>query len=79
MDRSAEDVLGLCEARGIAFLLWFPLANGELRGRGQLAPAWLLHRSPVLCPTPGTGSLVHLEENMDAAALRLSAEEMAEL
>ncbi|MGW0549952.1 aldo/keto reductase [Streptomyces altiplanensis] len=79
VDRSSEDVLELCEARGIAFLPWFPLANGELKGRGQLALAWLLHRSPVLCPTPGTGSLVHLEENLAAAELRLSAEEMAEL
>ncbi len=79
VDRSSEDVLELCEARGIAFLPWFPLANGELKGRGQLALAWLLHRSPVLCPTPGTGSLVHLEENLAAAELRLGAEEMAEL
>ncbi|MFG2352035.1 aldo/keto reductase [Streptomyces phaeochromogenes] len=46
---------------------------------GQIALAWLLHRSPVLCPTPGTGSLAHLEENLDAAAVRLSEEDMSRL
>ncbi|MDQ1025325.1 pyridoxine 4-dehydrogenase [Streptomyces umbrinus] len=46
---------------------------------GQIALAWLLHRSPVLCPTPGTGSLAHLEENLDAAAVRLRAEDMSRL
>ncbi|MFF2125055.1 aldo/keto reductase [Streptomyces olivochromogenes] len=45
----------------------------------DIALAWLLHRSPVLCPTPGTGSLAHLEENLDAGAVRLTAEEMATL
>ncbi|MFJ5268676.1 aldo/keto reductase [Streptomyces sp. NPDC088358] len=93
LDRGSEPLLELCEARGIAFLPWFPLGNGSLTvGRvhaeiaaahgatpGQLALAWLLHRSPVLCPTPGTGSLVHLEENLDAAALRLTAEDMRAL
>ncbi|GHH33080.1 aryl-alcohol dehydrogenase-like predicted oxidoreductase [Streptomyces umbrinus] len=46
---------------------------------GQIALAWLLHRSPVLCPTPGTGSLAHLEENLDAVAVRLGAEDMSRL
>ncbi|MEU9882774.1 aldo/keto reductase [Streptomyces phaeochromogenes] len=46
---------------------------------GQIALAWLLHRSPVLCPTPGTGSLAHLEENLDAAGVRLSEEDMSRL
>ncbi|MHA5050413.1 aldo/keto reductase [Streptomyces sp. SD15] len=46
---------------------------------GQIALAWLLHRSPVLCPTPGTGSLVHLEENLDAGAVRLADEDLRAL
>lgn len=45
----------------------------------QIAPAWLLHHSPALCPTPGTGSLVHLEENLDAGAVRLSGAELSRL
>jgi pyridoxine 4-dehydrogenase len=95
IDRKSEAVLEVCEAHGLAFLPWFPLANGALAGeaaaaldavaarhgasRGQIALAWLLHRSPVLCPTPGTGSLAHLEENLDAAAIRLSEEDLAAL
>jgi pyridoxine 4-dehydrogenase len=95
IDRESEAVLEVCEAHGLAFLPWFPLANGALTGeaaaaldavaarhgasRGQIALAWLLHRSPVLCPTPGTGSLAHLEENLDAAAIRLSEEDLAAL
>ncbi|MGW0799017.1 aldo/keto reductase [Streptomyces sp. NPDC002692] len=93
LDRASEPLLELCEARGIAFLPWFPLGNGSLTtGRvhaeiaarhgatpGQIALAWLLHRSPVLCPTPGTGSLAHLEENLDAAAVRLTDEDLRAL
>ncbi|MFF1600327.1 aldo/keto reductase [Streptomyces mirabilis] len=93
LDRDAEPLLKRCEARGIAFLPWFPLGNGSLTVApecariaaahgatpGQIALAWLLHRSPVLCPTPGTGSLAHLEENLDAGAVRLTAEDMAAL
>ncbi|MFK0020332.1 aldo/keto reductase [Streptomyces sp. NPDC090798] len=93
LDRDSQPLLKLCETRGIAFLPWFPLGNGSLtadpecariaaaRGAtpGQIALAWLLHRSPVLCPTPGTGSLAHLEENLDAGAVRLTAEDMAAL
>ncbi|MFI1864876.1 aldo/keto reductase [Streptomyces jumonjinensis] len=95
VDRESLPVLELCEARGLAFLPWFPLANGALtaRGtrtleataaahgvsRGQLALAWLLHRSPVLCPTPGTGSPAHLEENLGAWTVRLTAAETAAL
>lgn len=93
LDRASEPLLELCEARGIAFLPWFPLGNGSLTAAtaraeiaaahgatpGQLALAWLLHRSPVLCPTPGAGSLVHLEENLDAAAVGLTAEDMRAL
>ncbi|MEU2734563.1 aldo/keto reductase [Streptomyces sp. NPDC007095] len=93
LDRDSQPLLKLCEARGIAFLPWFPLGNGSLTADpecariaaahgaapGQIALAWLLHRSPVLCPTPGTGSLAHLEENLDAGAVRLTAEDMAAL
>ncbi|MFJ8003857.1 aldo/keto reductase [Streptomyces fagopyri] len=93
LDRDSEPLLELCETRGIAFLPWFPLGNGSLATGGvrteiaaahgatpgQIALAWLLHRSPVLCPTPGTGSLVHLEENLDAAAVRLTPEDMRAL
>ncbi|MFI1016280.1 aldo/keto reductase [Streptomyces sp. NPDC020965] len=94
-DRESADVLAACEAAGLAFLPWFPLANGALTGgadealdavaaahgasRGRLALAWLLHRSPVLCPTPGTGSLAHLEENLDASAIRLGERELRAL
>jgi pyridoxine 4-dehydrogenase len=93
LDRASEPLLRLCEAYGIAFLPWFPLGNGELAADpvcaeiaaehgatpAQIALAWLLHHSPVLCPTPGTGSLVHLEENLDAGAVRLSGAELSRL
>ncbi|WP_405570415.1 aldo/keto reductase [Streptomyces phaeochromogenes] len=92
-DRASEPLLKLCEAHGIAFLPWFPLGNGSLTtdrvcadiaaahgvAPGQIALAWLLHRSPALCPTPGTGSLTHLEENLDSAAVRLGEEDMSRL
>ncbi|MCX5600735.1 aldo/keto reductase [Streptomyces phaeochromogenes] len=92
-DRASEPLLKLCEAHGIAFLPWFPLGNGSLTADrvcadiaaehgvapGQIALAWLLHRSPVLCPTPGTGSLAHLEENLGSAAVRLGEEDMSRL
>ncbi|MEU7383368.1 MULTISPECIES: aldo/keto reductase [unclassified Streptomyces] len=92
-DRASGPLLDLCEERGIAFLPWFPLGNGALTGNpecariaaahgatpGQVALAWLLHRSPVLCPTPGTGTLAHLEENLDAARLSLGAAELSRL
>jgi aryl-alcohol dehydrogenase-like predicted oxidoreductase len=85
-DRSSEAVLEVCTAEGLGFLPWYPLAVGSLanpgtpladlaRARGatagQLALAWLLHRSPVMLPIPGTGSVRHLEENVAAAAVRL--------
>ncbi|MEV0555664.1 aldo/keto reductase [Streptomyces sp. NPDC050597] len=92
-DRASDPLLKLCEAHGIAFLPWFPLGNGSLTTDrvcadiaaahgvppGQIALAWLLHRSPVLCPTPGTGSLAHLEENLDAAVVRLGEGDMSRL
>ncbi|HEU4400457.1 MAG TPA: aldo/keto reductase [Actinomycetota bacterium] len=92
-DRESEDVLAVCEGAGIAFLPWFPLGSGALAGAGELqavasahgataaqvAIAWLLQRSPVLLPIPGTASIAHLEENTAAAGLRLSAEEFGRL
>ncbi|WP_406456329.1 aldo/keto reductase [Streptomyces sp. NBC_00876] len=95
LDRSSDAVLKVCESHGLAFLPWFPLANGALTGegaaaldgvarghgatRGQIALAWLLHRSPVLCPTPGTGSPAHLAENLDAREIRLTSQDMSRL
>ena len=93
-DRLSEDVLEACEEQGIAFFPWWPLAVGDLAEPGgpldaiarrhsatpaQVALAWLLARSPVVCPIPGTASLEHLEENSGAATLELTAEEVASL
>jgi len=92
-DRSSEDVLAACERLGIAFLPWYPLGAGAvLRSTklrrlakkigataAQAALAWLLAKSPVMLPIPGTGSLEHLEENTAAAGIRLSAEDLAAL
>ena len=93
-DRHSEDVLEACEEQGIAFFPWWPLAVGDLAEPGgrldavarahdatpaQVALVWLLARSPVVCPIPGTASLEHLEENMAAAELELTAEELASL
>jgi aryl-alcohol dehydrogenase-like predicted oxidoreductase len=93
-DRSAEDLLEHAEANGIGFIPWFPLATGELAGQGgkldeiageldaspsQLALAWLLRRSPVMLPIPGTSSVDHLEDNLEAAELELSDEQFEAL
>lgn len=92
-DRACDDVLAACERRRIAFLPWYPLgAGGCLRSAkvkrvarnrnatpAQVALAWLLARSPVMLPIPGTGSLAHLQENIGAASLELSAGELAAL
>jgi aryl-alcohol dehydrogenase-like predicted oxidoreductase len=93
-DRSSEDVLDVCEEAGIGFIPWFPLAVGsladeggpldELAGRhgataGQVALAWLLARSPVMLPIPGTSSVEHLEENVAAAQLELTPAEQQEI
>jgi pyridoxine 4-dehydrogenase len=90
VDRSHEDVLKYCEAQAIGFIPWFPLASGTLAksgalldniarrhgaAPGQIALAWMLKRSPALLPIPGTSRVSHLEENIAAAALRLTAEE----
>ena len=94
VDRSSEDVLEHCEREGIAFVPWFPVAAGSLTEPGsvlgelarekgatpaQLAIAWLLHRSPVMLPIPGTGSVKHLEENCAAAQISLTPDEMEAL
>jgi len=71
-DRSSEDVLKDCEAAGIAFIPWFPLGAGRDAANAQHVLAWLLARSPVMLPIPGTSSVAHLEENVAAAAVRLS-------
>jgi pyridoxine 4-dehydrogenase len=93
-DRHSESVLEVCERSGIAFLPWFPLALGELarsggrlgqvaRSRGatpaQVALAWLLRRSPVMLPIPGTSSVEHVEENIAAAGFELTDGEFADL
>jgi pyridoxine 4-dehydrogenase len=94
-DRSSEPVLTVCERDGIAFLPWYPLSAGsdaaganralaEVAAKhsatpAQVAIAWLLARSPVMLPIPGTSSVTHLEENLLAAGLRLSAADRAML
>jgi pyridoxine 4-dehydrogenase len=92
--RSAESVLEACDAQGIGFIPWFPLAAGPLAAPGgplqriaddhhaspsQLALAWLLKRSPVMLPIPGTSKVAHLEENVAAAEIELSDEEFETL
>jgi len=92
-NRASEDVLHACEKLGIAFLPWYPLGAGAaLRSAkvksvaarlqatpAQVAIAWLLAKSPVMLPIPGTGSLEHLEENAGAARLTLSPQDMQDL
>ena len=75
-DRAAEDVLQDCERAGIAFIPWFPLGAGRDAANAQGAIAWLLARSPVMLPIPGTSSVAHLEENVAAANVRLSAQDL---
>ena len=93
-DRQHEDVVDYCTKHKIAFIPWFPVAAGKLARPGgkldkiakrhgatvaQLSIAWLLHRSAVMLPIPGTSSVAHLEENMKAAHLALSEAEMKEI
>jgi pyridoxine 4-dehydrogenase len=93
-DRGSEDVLEFCEREGIGFIPWFPLAAGRLSGArspisrlasqwkatpSQVALAWLLSRSPVMLPIPGTSSVEHLEENVAAAGLKIDENAMQEL
>jgi pyridoxine 4-dehydrogenase len=91
-DRQSEAVLAYCEKEGLGFIPWFPIASGELarsggvvdriaKARGataaQVALAWLLHRSPVMLPIPGTSSVKHLEENCET--IDLTGKEVEEL
>ena len=93
-DRASESVLDYCEKEGIGFIPWFPLAAGDLAKPGslldtiaqrhkaapsQIALAWILKRSPVILPIPGTSKVAHLEENVAAADIKLSDEEFASL
>jgi pyridoxine 4-dehydrogenase len=78
-NRQSEDVLDHCETNGIAFIPWFPLASGRLTVEPQTALAWLLRRSPVMLPIPGTSSVAHLEQNMTALDVELSDEEFERL
>jgi pyridoxine 4-dehydrogenase len=91
-DREWDYVVDYCETKKIAFIPWFPLGAGRVAGDAlarvakghsaspmQVALAWLLQRSPVMLPIPGTTSLKHLEENLGAASITLSDNEMAEL
>ena len=94
VDRGSEDVVELCEREHIGFIPWFPLATGALSRRdgpltafsarlgatpSQVAVAWLLHRSEVILPIPGTASVAHLEENLEAALIGLTDDQVAEL
>jgi pyridoxine 4-dehydrogenase len=91
-DREWDYVVDYCERNGIAFIPWFPLGAGTVAGRLleriakarhmkpiQVALAWLLERSTVMLPIPGTSSIAHLEENVQAASLQLAEEEYLEL
>lgn len=69
-DRGSEDVLKVCERAGIPFIPWFPLGAGRDAADAKGAIAWLLARSPVMLPIPGTSSVAHLEENVAAAEVR---------
>ena len=91
VDRAADDVVDYCEKANIGFIPWFPLAAGRVSEAGneleraaadlkvtpsQLALAWLLHRSPVMLPIPGTSKVAHLEENVSAASLSISQQKL---
>jgi aryl-alcohol dehydrogenase-like predicted oxidoreductase len=93
-ERRSEDVLDYCQRENIGFIPWFPMATGRLAAQNgplhklatergatpaQLALAWLLQHSPVLLPIPGTSSVTHLEENMSAATINLTPEQIQKL
>lgn len=94
VDRSSEDVLDYCTEHGIGFIPWYPLAAGDLAGENsvldtvakkhraassQVALAWMLKRSPVMLPIPGTSQVKHLEENVAAVNIQLSDDDFAAL
>ena len=93
-DRADDDVVNFCEKHAIGFIPWYPLAAGELAKPGgaidrvarahgatpsQVALAWMLKRSPVMLPIPGTSKVAHLEENVAAASLQLVDDELSSL
>jgi pyridoxine 4-dehydrogenase len=93
-DRGSEDVLAYCEAEGLGFIPWFPIASGKLAQPGgpvdavaketgaspsQVALAWLLARTPVMLPIPGTKSVAHLEDNCAAAGVTLTEAQVTSL
>ena len=92
-NRAAEPVLDYCREQGIAFIPWFPIGGGmvqdmstveQVAARHQASPrqialSWLLHHAPNIVPIPGTGSLAHLEENVRATSIQLTAQDMQEL
>jgi pyridoxine 4-dehydrogenase len=93
VDREWQDIVDTCERQGLGFFPWRPVAAGDMRSEGplreiadrhdatpfQIAIAWLLHASPVMLPIPGTQSLRHLEENVAAAEIELSEDELEQL
>jgi pyridoxine 4-dehydrogenase len=94
LDRQSEEVLDYCEREGLGFIPYGPIATGQFAAPGgplaqlarragatgvQVALAWMLHRSPVMLPIPGTGSLAHLEENVGAAQVELTEDQFAAL
>jgi pyridoxine 4-dehydrogenase len=91
-DREWDYVVDYCQKNGLAFIPWFPLGAGKVAGQvldriagehsaspTQIALAWLLRRSPIMLPIPGTSSVEHLEQNIAAASLQLTEEEFEEL
>jgi len=91
-DREWDYVVEYCQRNGLAFIPWFPLGAGKVAGQvlnriakahnaspTQIALAWLLQRSPIMLPIPGTSSVEHLEQNVAAASMRLSEEEFEDL
>jgi aryl-alcohol dehydrogenase-like predicted oxidoreductase len=92
--RDADDVVDYCQLQGIGFIPWFPLGNGKFSATGgpleamaaeldvtvpQISLAWLLRRSPVILPIPGTSSLQHLEDNCEASEISLTDSQYQEL
>lgn len=93
-DRTSEDVVDYCEREGIAFIPWYPLASGDAAAPdgpiaevaalhdatpAQISIAWLLHRSPVILPIPGTSSIEHFEENLGAGTIELTDEDLSRI
>ena len=78
MTGDPKTVLEVCERDGLGFIPWFPLGAGSVK-TPKIALAWLLHKSPAMLPIPGTSSIEHLEENVAAASIELTDENLAAL